>query len=115
MIKERKKKMQRDIRSRKAEVMMIINQCCINCERSLRRKSISFCENSGLAMAATSSFEADDGNGDDGDGGRIIMSVTDSEISSTKSTITPSIPITYCMYTASPTLLQTPILNQYIN
>lgn len=62
-------------------------------------------------MATSSSLEGD-GNGDDDGGGLIIMRVVDSIISSTKSTITPSIPITYCMYTASPTLLQHNIWNK---
>lgn len=88
------------------------HQFCINWERSLRRKEISFCENSGLVMAPSSSLEGDDNGGDDDGGGLIIMSVVDSIISSTKSTITPSIPITYCMYTASPTLLQHNIWNK---
>lgn len=71
---------------------------------SFRRKESSLSENCGFGSLAAATFV--DGDKLSSAAGGFIRSDTASVISWTKSTITPSIPIRCCMYTASATLLQ---------
>lgn len=80
------------------------DQCCTNSGISLSRNESSRSEKPGLvpSFARIGSAESQKSAADVG----CMISETDSVISSTRSTITPLMPIRCCRYTASGTLLQ---------
>ena len=87
--------------SRKTIMTTIIQEWCTSSGMSFSRKVSSRCENFGRSAGSLPSAAGENGSSSPSPANSENASV----ISSTRSTITPSMPITCCMYTASTTLL----------